>query len=284
MHPIRGLLDCYHGVASESELPMEIVLIGDPAKLLPEYPGFRVIESTIPIYTIREQLVLSFVLRGTDLLHVPHYNVPFVFSDRFVVTIHDVAHLALPGIFRNPVKKACARLLLREAARRSRYVITVSRFSKEEIVKYLGINEEKIHVIYNGVAPEFFRNPANRTSGDILPNRGISQPYLLYVGNIKPHKNLERMASAFEKIRKPLIVEDTGFFLDAYKGFPGQHSKWIFQKIGFNGLFKLLEKKTRKAHFYTVICFIDHINILFDMSFSTCVYLLEAFFRLWCIG
>ncbi len=68
---------------------------------------------------------------------------------------------------------------------------------------------------------------------------------------------LSKARQAFEKIRQPLIVEDTGFFLEAYKGFPGQHSKWAFHKIGFEGFFKLLSGKTRKAYFHTVICFIE---------------------------
>ena len=68
---------------------------------------------------------------------------------------------------------------------------------------------------------------------------------------------LSKARQAFEKIRQPLIVEDTGFFLEAYKGFPGQHSKWVFHKIGFEGFFKLLSGKTRKACFHTVICFIE---------------------------
>lgn len=68
---------------------------------------------------------------------------------------------------------------------------------------------------------------------------------------------LGKARQAFEKLRQPLIVEDTGFFLDAYKGFPGQHSKWLFQKIGYDGFSKLLSGKTRKAFFHTVICLID---------------------------
>lgn len=68
---------------------------------------------------------------------------------------------------------------------------------------------------------------------------------------------LVKARQAFEIVKAPLIVEDTGFFLEAYPGFPGQHSKWVFNKIGYEGLFKLLEGKTRKASFHSVICFID---------------------------
>jgi len=68
---------------------------------------------------------------------------------------------------------------------------------------------------------------------------------------------LAKAKQAYEKLRQPLFVEDTGFYLEAFKGFPGQHSKWVFQKIGYDGFFKLLEGKSKKCFFHTVICFID---------------------------
>ena len=71
---------------------------------------------------------------------------------------------------------------------------------------------------------------------------------------------LGKARQAYEKFRVPLIVEDTGFYFEAYKGFPGQHSKWVFQKIGYPGLFKLLTGKSRKAYFHSVICLIDGPN------------------------
>ncbi len=67
----------------------------------------------------------------------------------------------------------------------------------------------------------------------------------------------EKARLAYEKLRVPLIVEDTGFYFEAYKGFPGQHSKWVFQKIGYPGLFKLIAGKSKKCFFHSVICFID---------------------------
>lgn len=68
---------------------------------------------------------------------------------------------------------------------------------------------------------------------------------------------LSKARQAYAKLWLPLIVEDTGFYLDAYKGFPGPNTKWVFQKIGFYGFFRLLSGKTKKCHFHTVICFID---------------------------
>jgi len=68
---------------------------------------------------------------------------------------------------------------------------------------------------------------------------------------------LAKAKQAFALYRKPLIVEDTGFYLEAYPGFPGPNSKWVFNRIGYEGLFKLLSGKSRKGFFHTVICLID---------------------------
>jgi non-canonical purine NTP pyrophosphatase (RdgB/HAM1 family) len=68
---------------------------------------------------------------------------------------------------------------------------------------------------------------------------------------------LAKAKQAYEKLRQPLIVEDTGFYLEAYKGFPGENCKWVFNRIGYDGFFRLLEGKSKKAYFHSVICFID---------------------------
>ena len=58
---------------------------------------------------------------------------------------------------------------------------------------------------------------------------------------------LSKARKAFHELRQPLIAEDTGFYLEAYKGFPGANSKWVFNKIGFEGFSKLLSGKPKKA-------------------------------------
>ncbi|MFH1127752.1 MAG: XTP/dITP diphosphatase [archaeon] len=57
------------------------------------------------------------------------------------------------------------------------------------------------------------------------------------------------------KTDKPVIVEDTGLFIGSLNGFPGAYTKWVHQKIGHEGLFRLLEEKDRRAEFRTCIAF-----------------------------
>jgi XTP/dITP diphosphohydrolase len=60
-----------------------------------------------------------------------------------------------------------------------------------------------------------------------------------------------------DKMNKPLFVEDTGLFFDAYDNFPGPLPKFVFNGIGFEGIFRLLEGKDRSAYFKTVIGYCD---------------------------
>ena len=77
-----------------------------------------------------------------------------------------------------------------------------------------------------------------------------------------PSDSLEEIAlhkakQAFAKLKQPLIAEDTGFFMEAYKGFPGTNPKWVVERIGLEGILKLASGKSRKGYFQTVICFIE---------------------------
>jgi len=68
---------------------------------------------------------------------------------------------------------------------------------------------------------------------------------------------IEKVKFAAKKIKKPAIAEDTGIYFEAYKNFPGTNSRWIFTALGYEGILKLLEGKTRKAFFKTTVGFCE---------------------------
>ncbi|UVS70470.1 XTP/dITP diphosphatase [Nitrososphaera viennensis] len=68
----------------------------------------------------------------------------------------------------------------------------------------------------------------------------------------------EKARSAYAKVKKPVIVEDDGLYVDALAGFPGQYSSYVFKTIGNAGILKLLEgKKDRSASFRSLVAFFD---------------------------
>jgi glycosyltransferase involved in cell wall biosynthesis len=160
----------------------------------------RPVRSGAGIYSLREQLTLPPRALGADLFHAPHYNAPLAAPCPLVATIHDLAHLALPEIFRGRAMRIYANAMLRGTLARARRVITVSAFSRDELVRRLGADPARIRVIYNGVDPRF--RPADDPASVTARLRGmdIDGPYVLYVGNVKAHKNLTGLITAFEQL------------------------------------------------------------------------------------
>jgi len=78
---------------------------------------------------------------------------------------------------------------------------------------------------------------------------------------------LQKALNAYEKCKKPVIVEDDGLFINSLSGFPGPYSSYVFKTIGNNGILKLIESN-RTAQFRAVIAFCDSSNepTLFESS------------------
>jgi glycosyltransferase involved in cell wall biosynthesis len=161
----------------------------------------RVTVVDVPIYTVMEQLLIPRAARECDLLHVPHYNIPILHRRPLVVSIMDVIHLRSPE-YRNSLRSFLyARPMLNAAARRADHIFTVSNYSKTQIMEALGTPESKISVIHCGVDARFHQNGGQQESRSAAEVLGIRRPYLLYVGNLKPHKNVSTLLRAFACLR-----------------------------------------------------------------------------------
>ena len=141
-------------------------------------------------YGLRELLELSAIARREkfNLYHAPHYVLPLALPCPSVVTIHDLIHLHAPRDY-DFLQVLGARFLLKRASRASA-VLTVSETSARDINNMLNVPAERVTVTPNAVCPEFFREPAAGSIRQIREKLGFNEPYLLHVGNDKPHKNL----------------------------------------------------------------------------------------------
>ncbi len=122
-----------------------------------------------------------------DHFFSPGFNAPFGKPCSFSLTIHDLIHLSIKDEG-SALKKAYYAHHLRPAALRAACVFTGSSFSKAQIVEWSGLNEEQIVITGYGVDETF------SPKGPSHPHR---RPYLLYVGNQKPHKNVDGLIHAF---------------------------------------------------------------------------------------
>jgi glycosyltransferase involved in cell wall biosynthesis len=160
-------------------------------------------------YSLKEQLFLPFIIRKQklNLIHFPHFNVPLFCFCPFVVTVHDLILKRFPtrrastlSFFNYYLKNLAYRLVIFFAVKRAEKIITVSCFTKKDILNYFKIKPEKVKVIYEGAPKKVSSVKYQVSSVKTLDKFGINKPYLLYVGNAYPHKNLEGLLKSFEKL------------------------------------------------------------------------------------
>jgi len=157
-----------------------------------------------PGYSVREQFHVPIDLRRerADLFHAPHYVLPPLTPCKAVVTIHDCIHLRFPQYLPNRLAYAYARGSLWMATHLSNRIVTVSEASKRDILEYFSVPEEKIDVIYNGIDERFGEEPPEDDVMRVRERYQLDDRFVLYAGNIKPHKNIERLIEAFYILRR----------------------------------------------------------------------------------
>ncbi len=160
-------------------------------EVISRLPGATPIPGVLPLLHPLEPIWLSWVLvrLRPRVYFSPGFNPPLRSPVPLVFTIHDLIHLRFPEET-SAHKQAYYRLVVRPAAGRAYRVLTVSEFSKREILEWAGLPKEKVLVVGNGVGSEFSSEGKRNVSG---------YPYLFYVGNLKPHKNLQRLLKAFAR-------------------------------------------------------------------------------------
>jgi glycosyltransferase involved in cell wall biosynthesis len=121
---------------------------------------------------------------------------------RSVVTIHDCIHLQFPEYLPNRLGHVYARSALWVAAHRAARVLTVSEASKRDILRYFSVPAAKIDVIYNAIDERYGQALSEEDISRVRERYQLNDPFVLYAGNIKPHKNLERLIEAFHLLRR----------------------------------------------------------------------------------
>ena len=120
-----------------------------------------------------------------DLMHFPHFNLPIFCPAPFLVTIHDLVLKRFPtrrasklGPILYRLKNLAYQFVIWRAIKKSEKIITVSNYTKNDILKYFKVRPEKIEVIYEG-SPEIKLKTTTKNL-KLLEKHNISKPYLLY--------------------------------------------------------------------------------------------------------
>lgn len=189
-------------------------------------------------YTLKEQVLFPYYIKKErlDLIHFPHFNVPIFTPGKFVVTVHDLILTKFPTVRAttlNPMiyrlKSLAYRLVIWLALKRSQKIITVSDFTKNDIIEQFHISPDKIAVTYEGVANLAKGNDTlfvkKLDEEGTLHHYNIRDNFLLYIGNAYPHKNLEGLILAFSKILpqypeiRLVLVGKSDYFYERVKDY-----------------------------------------------------------------
>lgn len=136
--------------------------------------------------------------RGVDLFHATDHLLPRLSYVRTVFTLHDLIFLFHPETHK-PLNRWFLTLMMPRFLRAADAVIAVSECTKRDAVRYYGVTEEKITVVYEGVNPRF-RPAAPDAVAAIRQKYNLPERFILYVGTIEPRKNLTTLLEAFHHL------------------------------------------------------------------------------------
>lgn len=200
---IRSLL----GAILRSKPPYTFTLVGPASRLESFRKDSRVSvrPCEVPIYSLKEQLWMWRYFEDADLVHVPHFNVPFVNHRNLVVTIHDLIYFHVQDYQPFMGARFFLRMLFRRIARKAKRIIAVSESTLEECRTRFPAMRQKLEVIYEAADPFFFEEAG--TAPDIRTRFGLARPYILSVGSIREHKNIQGLLQAFDSMKKDKRLE-----------------------------------------------------------------------------
>ena len=175
--------------------------------------NFQKVLADFKWYTISEQIKLPKILNNIkpDLVHIPHFNTPIFWNGKFVVTIHDLIHQHFsmdrstahgPLIYK--FKNIGYKRVFNHAIKKSMKILTPSQFVKKQMKREWGIEGSKIVVTPEAVDDKFDAIALKMNQEEveeILGKLKIKNPYLFYVGNAHPHKNIDGLIKAFLKLK-----------------------------------------------------------------------------------
>ncbi|OGY27987.1 MAG: hypothetical protein A3F33_00550 [Candidatus Woykebacteria bacterium RIFCSPHIGHO2_12_FULL_43_10] len=175
----------------------------------PKSNNFTKVLADAKWYTLKEQILLPWVMSKAqlDIVHVPHFNIPILYRGKMVITIHDLIKSefsSLSSTTRNRFvygfKHKVYEWVIKRAAQKAQHILTPTQYIKSKVEKELGIEAEKITTTYEAADQKFFVWQKKKLSEgqikQVLYRYNIKEPFLIYVGNAYPYKNLDKLLEA----------------------------------------------------------------------------------------
>jgi glycosyltransferase involved in cell wall biosynthesis len=174
-----------------------------------------------------------------DVLHTASFvnRIPLGYRGKTVVTFHDMSMYNIPECLpttRYIANKTIAKLM----ARRADKIIAVSNYLREDLEKFLKVEDEKISLVYSGLDERFFENP-DADAAKVLGKLGIGKKYILFLGTLEPSKNIARLLNAFSDFKERQKQKNSDKFdyqlvLAGKEGWRSQEYRQIAKDMGIS--------------------------------------------------
>ncbi len=186
------------------DLPHEFVLIYQNPRFLGTFgDGVRVREIAInaPHIFLWDQVVMRYAERREkfDIIYNPKYSLPLTAKCKTVFTSRGLDWYVMPWGSKW-VDRMSHRYLIPRYAKKADAIIAVSETTRQHVIKYLGVAEEKVHTVYHGIEDAFAEPIPQERLDEIKCNYGLPDRFFLYCGQIYPPKNFGRLLQAYAKV------------------------------------------------------------------------------------
>lgn len=229
----RYIRNLVRGLA-ETKGQAEFTLYGDPGQLT-EFGMCSIQEYHARIYSMQELFFSPFSGNQFDIIHVPNFNAPYKKHKPLIVTIHDLIYLKFPRSS-NIIRRKVIRPLLAHMLRSADRIIAVSEHTKKDILDYFPFSEGKISVIYEAADPVFREINDEKALDAVKRKFSLPREYLLFVGSLRSHKNIERLLQAFMQLRREGVSHGL-----VVVGRVNPREKYLLNKINSTGCLYLNE-------------------------------------------
>ncbi len=162
---------------------------------IPEHNNFWNLHVRIP-FQLRKH--------GIDVFHAPHYEAPLMVGCRLVVTIHDCVHLLFPPEGSSKFDNYRRYLYTKHIVRSADHVIAVSESTRQDLISIFDLPTSRTSVAHNALDGRFSVAHAPAEQMQVLERYQLKDPFVLYSGQIKPHKNVGRLIEAFAVLKSEL--------------------------------------------------------------------------------
>lgn len=173
--------------------------------------------------------------RPPEMIFIPAHTIPLIHPDKVVTTCHDVAFLRLPEAY-DWLALKYHKFAIKFAIRHAAKIISVSEFTKNELVEFFKISPGRIAVVPNGYDSERYKIIEDKEAmAKVLEKYKITEPYILYAGRMELKKNTPGLVEAFGLLKK-----SSKFQVPSYKlvlvGQPGFGYEKVIKAIADNDL------------------------------------------------